>query len=284
MLPTHLTSFTYENRRLLKILGLCSLLWSFLVYCAWWLGRFVSEASYWGLVWLAFQLFAAAQVLVAVQLLNPENRLRSFYWFWAFFLVAGNLCLHWFSLFWGPFPGLQALRSGMLLLTGTLVGAVLARYINRAWELVLICVVMSLADFSSWLAGPTAQFARQITAYYTAPEGPPPLIDSVLIKFAFPGHSMLIPVFGVSDWVMVTFFTCVAGRFRIKENLFGPPGYQQQTVLALLGRYLPVPVVVLFSVILAAHAADLFIPVLPVLAVAMLCWYLAVSLWRRKQH
>jgi hypothetical protein len=103
---------------------------------------------------------------------------------------------------------------------------------------------MTLADVTSWLFGPTAEFSAEIKQYYQAPDGAPPLIDMVLVKLAFPGPVGLAPVFGLSDWIMVAFFVIVAGRFGINDNLFGLSG-KELAQQRRIGRYLPIPVIAL---------------------------------------
>ena len=278
MLPTHLMSFPPQNRKLLKALVGISLGWSLLALLLFWGGRYFPPSPYLDALWMAIQLFTAAQLLIPVQFLKPEPRQRLFYWFWLLILIIVNALLYFIFPVAATIPAVNAVKSGVLLLSGTLVGAVLARYIDRLRDALLVCVAMSVADFSSWLVGPTAQFSQQIAAYYQTPEGPAPMIDMVLIKLAFPGGGALMPVVGVSDWVMVTFFTCVASQFQVKENLFGGAVRLQLSADSLWGRYLPVPVVVLFAILLLAQSSHLFIPVLPLLAVAMIGWYLVNNL------
>ncbi len=167
---------------------------------------------------------------------------------------------------------LAVIKSGLLLLVGTLIGAALARYVKRLWEIVPIGIAMTLADFASWLFGPTATFSQQIEQYYRAPEGPAPFIDMVLIKLVFPGATGLAPVFGISDWIIVVFFAIVAQRHGVNDNLLGTAG-ETLARQGKIGRYLPVSVVALFAATLLAQVSGLFIPALPLIALIMLFWY-----------
>ncbi len=284
MLASHLISFNNQNRKLILVLCGSSLLWSLFVMLAWWSGRSVSITPLWGWLWAVVQLYAAAQVMVPALLLTPESRSRLFYFFWVVVLVLMNLVLRRIAPEGGWSVPVEALKSGLLLLSGTVVGIVLARYINRLWELIPVCIVMSLADFSSWLAGPTARFAEQISAYYQTPEGPAPLIDMALVKLAFPGGEVLFPVFGISDWVMVVFFAGVARQFDMNENLIGRAVLPQGSLRSSLGRYLPVPVVVLCGILILAQASGRFIPVLPFLAGLMIFWYAGMLVYRRRSQ
>lgn len=278
------TSFSKPNRRLIYLLTASHLLWSMVIYALWVLGG-VNETALqlWSGGFIALQLYAAAQLLLPVLLLHPEERTRSFYIFWAIILALSIWLINQLPSADRWLPLLTAIKSGLLLLIATLVGVTLARYIRRLWEIVPICIVMTLADFASWSNGPTAAFTRQLKQYYLTPEGPPPLIDMILIKLAFPGSLNLAPVFGISDWIMVVFFASVAQRHGINDNLIGPLG-EKLAQQWHIGRYLPVSVVALFAAVTLAQTTGLFIPALPLIALIMLFWYGARYLIERGQE
>ena len=268
-----LFSFNKSNWRLILLLIASHLVWSGAVVGLWSTGQLIdSNLALWSGVFLLLQLYAAAQLILPALLLHPEDRSRGFYLFWSSALILLLWLVNqlpysgsWSVVFW-------ALKSAMLLLVATIVGAALARYVKRLWEIVPVCVVMTLADFASWFKGPTSGFVRQIEQYYRTLEGPPPLIDMILVKLAFPGSVNLAPVFGVSDWIMVVFFALVARRHGVNDNLLGNRG----EVLAQSGRigaYLPVSVVALFMANMLAQVTGLFIPALPLIALVMLFWY-----------
>jgi hypothetical protein len=249
------------------------LLWSCAVFGLWSTGRLIeSGASWWSAFFIAVQLYAAAQLLLPVLLLHPEERNRGFYLFWGMIMVLSVWLINQITPGDSWQPVLTVLKSGLLLLVATVVGSALARYVNRLWEVVPVCIVMTMADFASWLYGPTAAFTEQIQQYYLAPTGPPPLIDMVLVKLVFPGFAGLAPVFGISDWIMVVFFASVANRHEVNDNLVGPSG-ESLARKGRIGRYLPVPVVALFIAIVLAQTTGLFIPALPLIALVMLFWY-----------
>lgn len=267
------TRFSKKNRWLIQLLVLSHLVWCCAVLGLWALGQLATGTSLYGsAIFVSLQLYAAAQLLLPALLLDPERRSRSFYLIWGGVLA----CLLWFfsrlsvpDIWWPP---LAVLRSGLLLLIATLIGAALARYVRRLWELLPVCVVMSLADFASWAGGPTANFTRQIEQYYRQPVGPPPLVDIILIKLVVPGSAILVPVFGVSDWIMVVFFAMVARHHKINDNLLGPEG-RTLARSGTFGRYLPVSVLALVGAVLLAQTSGRFVPVLPVIALVMLLWY-----------
>jgi len=268
-----LISFNKPNRRLILLLATSHLVWCCAVVGLWATGQLIgANLALWSGVFLALQIYAAAQLILPALLLHPEERSRGFYLFWIGVLA---LLLWIISLLpdhgvWQP--AVPAFKSAMLLLIATLVGAALARYLNRLWEIVPVCLVMTLADFASWFKGPTSGFARQIEQYYTTLEGPPPLIDMVLVKLAFPGSANLSPVFGISDWIMVVFFALVARQHGVNDNLIGASG-ETLARRGMIGAYLPVPVVALFLASLLAQLTGLFIPALPLIALVMLLWY-----------
>lgn len=273
-MPYHpLTTFSRSNRRL--ILGLIAghLLWSCSLLGLWTAGRLmVAPGLWWAALFLALQLYAAGQLILPVLLLHPFDRSRGFYLLWGLVLTLSIWLINQVSPGEAWAPLLTVIKSGLLLLVATLIGAMLARYVSRLWEIIPICLVMTLADLVSFFHGPTAGFAREIEQYYRLPEGPAPLIDMVLVKLVFPGSVGLAPVFGISDWIMVVFFAVVAGRHGVNDNLFGAPG----KTLARQGRiggYLPVSVVALFAGTVLAQATGLFIPALPLIALIVLLWY-----------
>lgn len=269
------TTFSKANRRLIFMLIGSHLLWSCAIFGLWATGPLFNAAVPWlAGAFIGLQLYIAVQLLLPALLLHPEQRTRSFYLFWGLALALSVWLLNQLSPTGTWLALLAAVKSGLLLLVATLVGAALARYVKRLWEIVPVCVVMTLADFFSWYAGPTAGFSEKIRQYYLAPEGPPPFIDMVLIKLAFPGSVGLTPVFGISDWIMVVFFAIVASRHGVNDNLIGTAG-ETLAQQGRIGRYLPVSVIALFVAIVLAQTTGLFIPALPLIALIMLLWYAA---------
>jgi hypothetical protein len=278
-----LASFNKSNRRLILLLFASHLVWSCAVVGLWSTGQLISSSlALWSGVFLALQLYAAAQLILPALLLHPEERTRGFYLFWSGALIlllwlASKLPYHgsWQVVF-------LSFKSAILLLVATIVGAALARYVNRLWELVPVCIVMTLADFASWLKGPTSGFVDQIEHYYRTLEGQPPLIDAILVKLAFPGTVSLAPVFGISDWIMVVFFALVARRHGVNDNLLGSAG-ESLARHGRIGGYLPVSVVALFMANMLAQVTGLFVPALPMIALVMLLWYGMRHLLRREK-
>lgn len=269
----HFITISPSNRRMILILIACHLLWSCAVLGLWSAGHLIAaDGPWWSALFIALQLYAAAQLLLPALLLHPEERSRGFYLFWGLVLAVFVWLANQFPLVEHWPPLVAVIKSGLLLLVATLTGAAMARYVNRLWELVPICLVMTLADFASWLYGPTAGFTQQIQQYYLAPAGPPPLVDMILIKLTFPGLNDLAPVFGIADWIMVVFFAIVARRYGVNDNLVGPHG-EKLARQGRIGCYLPVSVAALFVANVLAQATGLFIPALPVIALVMLLWY-----------
>ena len=85
------TSFSKANRRQIYLLCGCHLLWSGAVLLLWQAGQAIaSNQDLWSGVFIVLQLFAAAQLLLPVLQLQPEERSRGFYIFWCLILV---MCL-----------------------------------------------------------------------------------------------------------------------------------------------------------------------------------------------
>lgn len=281
MSPLSLLAFNQRNRKMLALLFGCHLIWGALVVVFWALGNLMPEPTpFWANVFVAAQIFAAAQLILPALLLDPEERSRSFYLFWALLLALVIWLVNQFPSDPAGAPLFAVLKSTLLLLAGTLVAAALARYVKRLWEIVPVCLMMTLADFASWLVGPTAGFVQQLETYYRTAEGPPPVVEMILVKLAIPGSSGLVAVFGVSDWIMVVFFAMVARHFDVNDNLIGRSG-QVHASRGRLGGYLPVSVVALYLALVVAQLTGLFVPALPLIAVVMLLWYLARHLVSR---
>ena len=275
--------FSKLNRCLILLLVASHLLWSVAVFGLWSTGRLIeATAPWWSGAFVALQLYAAAQLLLPALLMHPEQRSRGFYLFWGTTLALSIWLINQLTPVVAWQPLLAVVKSGLLLLAATIIGAALARYVHRLWEIVPVCVVMTLADLASWSYGPTAGFTQEIRQYYLTPEGPPPLIDMVLIKLAFPGQAGLAPVFGISDWIMVVFFAIVARRYGVNDNLIGPSG-EALARMGSIGRYLPVSVAALFIAIVLAQATGFFIPALPLIALIMLLWYACRHLLLRRR-
>jgi len=273
-MPLHsFTTFSKSNQRTILLLIISHLVWAFALVGCWSSGRlFETVPPIWYGLFLAFQLYAAAQLLLPALLLHPEKRNRGFYLFWGGTLMLSVWLLSQVNAtaMWQPL--MNSFRSALLLLVATVTGAAMARYIRRLWEIVPVCLVMTLADFYSWLYGPTAGFTQAIQQYYQAPDGAPPLVDMILVKLAYPGASTLLPSFGLSDWIMVVFFAIVAARHEVNDNLLGSTG-EKQARQGKIGRYLPVSVVALFLAMILAQTTGLFVPALPVIAMVMMVWY-----------
>ena len=279
-MPSHpFTTFSPTNRRQILFLFAGHLLWSCALLGLGIAGRELTASPGWSVLFLVLQFHAATQLLLPTLQMHPEERTRSFYFFWGTLLGGGIWLINQLTPSDAWLPLLAALKSGLLLLTATVIGTALARYVRRLWEIIPVCVVMTLADFSSWRYGPTGEFAEEIRSYYLAPEGPPPLIDMILVKLALPGSASIVPVFGISDWIMVAFFVAVARRYEINDNLAGPPGHELARPSGF-GRYLPVPGVALFVAVLLARTTGHFVPALPLIALVMLSWYAVRFLFR----
>ena len=276
-----LTTFSKANRYQILLLIAGHLFWSGAIFILSLSSHRLEASPAWTAIFIALQLYAAAQLLLPALLLHPEARHRSFYLFWGVTLALLIWLLNQLPASGIGQQLLTALKSGALLLIATITAGALARYVHRLWEIVPICIVMTLADFASWLYGPTAAFTEQIEQYRLAPEGPPPLVDMILIKLAFPGSIGLAPLFGISDWIMVVFFVIVARRHAINDNLIGASG-ESLARQGKIGRYLPISVLALYVATILAQVTGLFIPALPLIALIMLLWYTARYLLLRR--
>jgi len=51
--------------------------------------------------------------------------------------------------------------------------------------------------------------------------GAPPFVDYLLVKIAMPGFEALMPVFGISDWIIIAFLSAATCKFNMNDNLIG---------------------------------------------------------------
>lgn len=159
----------------------------------------------------------------------------------------------------------ESLVTANLLFISCLLATWMAMVIQRPAELVPLCAVMALVDLFSVLAGPTKNFAQEIDTYYSGGmEGTVPLVDYILVKFAMPGMEALVPVFGVSDWIFVVFFSAVVMKFGFNDNVFKShigAAYRRRKVVL----YLPIAAVGLLVAVLMAQFTKISLPALPVM-------------------
>ncbi|MDO9080815.1 MAG: hypothetical protein Q7U44_08430, partial [Desulfuromonadales bacterium] len=132
-------TFNKANRRLLLLLAASHLLWSVAIFGLWASGQlFTAALPWWSGVFIALQLYAAAQLLLPALLLHPEARHRSFYLFWGVTLALVIWLLNQLPASGIGQQLLTALKSGALLLIATITAGALARYVHRLWEIVPI--------------------------------------------------------------------------------------------------------------------------------------------------
>ncbi len=142
-----------------------------------------------------------------------------------------------------------------LIVLAGLLGRALATGFKRPAELIPVCVVATAADLASFAAGPTEKLVAVLQDYYAGPmTAPPPLADYFLIKIPVWGFSDFMPLFGVSDVVLLVLLSAGAEKFKIND------------------RFLKIPVSglgLLFGLFLA-HSTSLFMPGMPLMVLFFL--------------
>ncbi|RJP45717.1 MAG: hypothetical protein C4548_04285 [Desulfobacteraceae bacterium] len=163
-----------------------------------------------------------------------------------------------------PLWSLKTLNTANLIVFANLLGSWITAPLKRPAEMVPLCAVVTLADLFSVFKGPSRKIIESLTVYYeTGMVGPPPVADFLLLKITVPGIGESMPVFGVSDWIIIAFFSAAAVKFGFNDNLAGKSITDMQSHRRI-GFYLPVSVIGLFLAVLAAQALGVFIPALPV--------------------
>lgn len=164
------------------------------------------------------------------------------------------------------------LGTANLLVFANLIGTWIIAPLKRPAELIPVCLVMALSDFFSIIAGPTGEIAKSIGDYYEGGmKGIVPAGDFLLFKIPVPGVDIIMPFFGVADWIIISFLSAAVTKFGMNDNLFG------KSLGAMLGNagisvYFPVAALGLAAAVLSAQVAAVFIPALPVIAFVFLSY------------
>jgi hypothetical protein len=147
-----------------------------------------------------------------------------------------------------------------LLFAGGLLGAWLSEGINKPAELIPVCIITSLADLVSILHGPTGKIAAEVEAYYhSGMESARPLADSFLIKIPALTSQTMLPLFGVTDWILVIFLTAAAHKTGLNDNLAGIIKHYFTNKCTTHISF-PLSFAGLLCAIITAHFSGIFIP------------------------
>lgn len=148
-----------------------------------------------------------------------------------------------------------SLITAILLFCSTVLGTALSVAVKRLGELIPVCVTAAVADVTSVFKGPTKNMVEDLTAYYEhGMQGSPPLIDSFLIKVGVPGYSVPIPLFGVTDWILLILLSSSLLRLEKTDNILPNSSRRSNFV------FLPVTVLALYVALIIAQITHMFIP------------------------
>ena len=169
---------------------------------------------------------------------------------------------------------ITSLGTANLIVFACLVASWMIHPLKRPSELVPLCSVVALTDLFSVFAGPTRHLVECITAYYEkGMQGPPPLADYILVKISVPGFNAAMPLFGVSDWIILVFLSSALTKFGFSDNLAG------KSILAMkknnrLTLYLPAAALGLMVSIVGAQVSGMFLPALPFVVICFMAYAL----------
>jgi hypothetical protein len=185
----------------------------------------------------------------------------------AFFYTAARLG-------WLPLPFLFILNTANLFTAASLAGLWIIKPLKRSTELVILCLVLALSDLFSVLGGPSRQIVDAVKTYYEGGmTGSPPLGDFLLIKFPVPGAGHLMPVFGVSDWIVVVFLSAAARKLAIDDNVAGKSLHAMDAGKRAQS-YFPAAAAGLLLAVWTANILNRFIPALPIVSLVFVGWLL----------
>lgn len=184
------------------------------------------------------------------------------------------------------FAGILAGIAGTttLIIFASLLGSYLSQAIKRLPELIPVCSVAFTVDLYSVLQGPSKKIALQIGEYYSSgAKGTVPYVDIILIKIPHLTVNYLTPIFGVSDWIFVVFFTTTLLKFRVSDSVLGS---DITTLIDSENRqfYFPLVSIGLLTSIFIAYIANIFVPALPIIIMIVLPWIIIKhpNLWNMK--
>ncbi len=191
--------------------------------------------------------------------------------------VGGSFILFLFIYIWGVYLNanlklLSGISTANLFFCASLIGAALSSAIKRPGELVPVCITAAIADLISVMKGPSKSMVKDITAYYDqGMEGAPPFIDFILIKVGIPGYEIPVPLFGVTDWILLVLLSSALIRLQMNDNLLASSTHKRNRI------YLPVSAVALFVGLVFAQVTQQFIPAMVFIALFFLV-YLIVKI------
>ena len=183
---------------------------------------------------------------------------------WGCFLLVGALFACLYSVVYlggGSSMTIDMVWSANLLFGATLLGGVLSSAVKRVGELVPVCLTAAVADAMSVTIGPTRSMAEDLVAYYhKGMEGPPPLVDLIVVKTVMPGSAGSFPLFGVTDWVLVVLLSAALLRMKKTDNIF--PGAMNRRIRL----YVPISALGLYCAVVLAQLAGVFMPAMVFIA------------------
>ena len=173
----------------------------------------------------------------------------------------------------------SAVSTANLLFCASLLGTILSSAVKRPGELVPVSLTAAVADVVSVLKGPTKSMVEDITSYYDKGlEGVPPLVDFILIKATIPGYYIPLPLFGVTDWILIVLLSSSLLRMHMNDNLLDKRD-TRNTIL-----YLPVSVVALYVCLVFAQISQQFIPAMLFITLFFLSYLIVKFRVYKKLH
>lgn len=213
------------------------------------------------IIFIILASFVTMLFMVYVEKHIQDDIVVRLFWLSFTLLIWGGLYL-FVATTGNKLNALYSLSTANLILFSCILGNWMTTPVKRAAEIIPLCVVVAFSDLFSVFSGPTKHLAKNISAYYeSGMQGPPPLIDYLLVKIALPGIETLMPVFGVSDWIIIAFLSAAACKFQMNDNITGKG-------LCTINKkpnflFFPIAAAGLVLSIIIARTSNFFIPALP---------------------
>lgn len=194
--------------------------------------------------------------------------------FWLFFaLFTWGVCYFFVTTTGSKLNSLYSFSTANLIFFSCVLGNWMTTPVKRPAEIIPLCIVVAFSDLFSVFSGPTKHLAKNIAVYYeSGMQGQPPFIDYLLVKIALPGTETLMPVFGVSDWIIIAFLSAAACKFNMNDSITGKGLCDIRRKPNFL--FCPIAAAGLIISIIIAQTSDIFIPALPFVVFVFLAYML----------
>lgn len=274
--PEVFTKISYAVKPVLLIY----LIWCFLSFLFFQIGLLIAdnEATARFLIPISVAVFIyLASIITMLFMVYVEKHIQNdipVRMFWLLFsLFIWAVCYFFVTTTGSKLNSLYSFSTANLIFFSCVLGNWMTTPVKRPAEIIPLCIVVAFSDLFSVFSGPTKHLAKNIAVYYeSGMQGQPPFIDYLLVKIALPGTKTLMPVFGVSDWIIIAFLSAAACKFQMNDSITGKGLCDSRKKPNFL--FFPIAAFGLIISIVIAQTSDIFVPALPFVVFVFLAYML----------